>query len=64
MQGALETLKQALITAPVLPYPDFKEPFIVVTDASKRAIGAVLSQKDENRRDHSIHYASRRLNEA
>ncbi len=64
MQQAFETLKQALITAPVLAYPDFTKPFIVATDASKRAIGAVLSQKDENGREHPIHYASRGLNEA
>ncbi len=64
IQRAFETLTQALITAPVLAYPDFTNRFIVATDASKRAIGAVLSQKDENGREHPIHYASRGLNEA
>ncbi len=43
MQEAFEILKQALITAPLLTYPYFVEPFTVATDASKRAIGAVLS---------------------
>ena len=59
MQEAFETLKQALITAPVLAYLDFTKPFIVATDALNRPIRAVLSQKDENGRD-----ASRGLNDA
>ncbi len=53
IQEAFETLKQALIAAPVLVFPGFAKPFIAGTDALKRAIGAVLSQKDENRRENS-----------
>ncbi len=52
MQEALDTFKQALITAPALAYPDFAKPLIVTTDSSKREIGAVLSQKDESGRNH------------
>ncbi|KMQ82059.1 enzymatic polyprotein endonuclease reverse, partial [Lasius niger] len=43
-QNAFDTLKEKLITAPVLQYPDFAQEFIVTTDASDYAIGAVLSQ--------------------
>ena len=64
MQKSFETLKQALTTAPVLAYPDFSTPFLVATDASSRAVGAVLSQLDGNRREQTIYYASKSLNEA
>jgi len=43
-QNVFETLKEKLMTAPVLRYLDFIEEFIVTTDASAFAIGAVLSQ--------------------
>ena len=64
MQAAFERLKDALTTAPVLVYPDYSKQFIVSTDASSIAVGAVLSQKDDNGREHPIHYASRSLNSA
>jgi hypothetical protein len=34
-----------LISAPILGQPDFTKPFVLDTDASKDAIGAVLSQE-------------------
>ena len=64
MQQSFDKLKAALTSTPVLAYPDFAEPFIVAIDASSRAIGAVLSQKYDNEREHPIHYASRGLNNA
>ena len=42
---AFERLKKALTTAPVLALPDTSKGFTVTTDASKYAIGAVLSQE-------------------
>ncbi len=56
-------LKEKLITAPVLTYPNFNEEFIVTTDASAYAIGAVLSQGKIGN-DRPIAYASRILNKA
>ncbi|KAL6419702.1 hypothetical protein ACFW04_011267 [Cataglyphis niger] len=43
-QNAFEILKEKLMTAPVLRFPDFNQEFIVITDASDYAIGVVLSQ--------------------
>ena len=64
MQMAFEELKESLTKPPVLVYPNYGKPFIVSTDASSKAVGAVLSQLDDNGREHPIHYASRNLNEA
>jgi len=62
-QSAFETLKEKLMTAPVLRYPDFTQKFIVITDASAYAIGAVLSQGKVGD-DRPIAYASRVLSRA
>lgn len=56
-------LKEKLITAPILQYPDFTQPFVVTTDASNYAVGAILSQ-GEIGNDKPIAYASRTLNKA
>ena len=40
---AFDRLKHMLVTAPILTHPDFTKPFILDTDASNHAIGAVLS---------------------
>ena len=42
--NAFQNLKEWLISAPILGYPDFTKPFILDTDASKDAIDVVLSQ--------------------
>ena len=43
-QSAFEKLKLALCSAPILIYPDFKKDFLIFTDASGVAVGAVLAQ--------------------
>src|SRR5204863_5738632 len=60
-QTALDRLKECLIKAPILQYPDFEKPFILYTDASGIGLGAVLSQKDDENRERVIAYASRSL---
>ena len=61
---AFEQLKEKLVTTPILAYPDFNRPFILDTDASDIGIGAVLSQRDEERRERVVAYASRTLSKA
>lgn len=55
-EAAFNTLKQALMSPPVLALPDFKETFVVETDASGVGFGAVLSQKG-----HPLAFASKAL---
>jgi hypothetical protein len=41
-QLAFEELKNRLVSSPILAHPDFSKKFILDTDASNEAIGAVL----------------------
>ena len=43
-QTAFNMLKDHLISAPILAYPDYTKPFLLDTDASQMGTGAVLSQ--------------------
>jgi hypothetical protein len=58
---SFETLKKKLTTAPVLARPDFNKEFILVTDASRLGLGCILTQLDEEGKEHSIVFASRDL---
>ncbi|KAK8921536.1 hypothetical protein KSP39_PZI020758 [Platanthera zijinensis] len=52
---AFEALQAALVSAPILRLPDFREPFYIKCDASALGCGAVLQQ-----RGHPLAYFSRR----
>ncbi|CAI6355228.1 unnamed protein product [Macrosiphum euphorbiae] len=62
-QKSFDTLKAALCSEPVLKYPDFTKTFLLTTDASNKALGAILSQ-GEIGKDLPICYASRTLNKS
>ncbi|EXX59955.1 gag-pol fusion protein [Rhizophagus irregularis DAOM 197198w] len=61
-QEAFKKLKVCLTTPLILAYPVFEKPFILYTDASTFALGAILAQKDDEKREHVITYAGRTLN--
>ena len=60
-QKAFETLRDKLSTAPVLALPDFSREFFLQCDASNIALGAVLSQYDDQNIEHPVVYISRKL---
>ena len=62
-QTAFERLKQALISPDIMAFPSETGQFILDTDASDRAIGAVLSQV-HNDEERVIAYGSHVLNRA
>ena len=62
-QTAFEQLKDCLTLTPILAFPWMKEPFILYTDASQFAIGAILAQV-QNGLERVICYASKFLNKA
>lgn len=60
---ALENLKRALVTTPILATPDYSLPFVVQTDASDVGLGAVLTQEINNE-ERVIAYMSVKLSAA
>eukprot|EP00833_Pecoramyces_ruminatium_P016401 jgi/Orpsp1_1/1190433/evm.model.d7180000078941.1 len=64
-QQSFQTLKEKLINAPILKFPQFNKPFIIRTDASYEGIGGVLLQEDDDtNKEHPIHFISRSLTKA
>ncbi|GFT77737.1 retrovirus-related Pol polyprotein from transposon 297 [Trichonephila clavipes] len=63
-QQAFQTLKQCLITPPILRQVDPKKPLIIRTDASSYALGAVLLQGESPTDEQPVEYASRLLSSA
>ena len=62
--SAFNLLKKILCSYPILRNPDFSRPFILYTDASHIALGAVLSQIDDHGQEYVVAYASKLLKEA
>jgi len=55
---AFDSLKRALVDAPILVRPDFQRPFCLNVDWSTKGVSAVLSQKD-GRLEKVVAYASK-----
>lgn len=60
-QTALDQLKNALISYPVLQLPNLSKPFRITTDASGVAIGGILGQVDDYGKEYVCGYVSRQL---
>ena len=60
---AFETLKKALISAPIVQPPNWNLPFENMCDASDYVVGVVLGQRVDKKLN-VIHYASRTLDSA
>jgi hypothetical protein len=55
---SFETVKNALISAPIIQPPDWFLPFEIMCDASDYAVGSVLG-KTKDKKHHAIAYASK-----
>ena len=60
-QEAFNELKQRLVTASILIYPNYKAEFILSTDTSYNRFEAILSQIVDDEKEHPIAYASKSL---
>src|SRR6266487_1207724 len=60
-EKSYELMKRVLTETPVLIHPNFKKDFILSTDASGYALGAVLEQEGNDGKLHPVGYASKTL---
>ena len=63
-RSAFHKLKKAVMSAPVLAYPNPNKEYLLKMDASKLGLGAVLSKKQSNGRYHPVAFGSRALHGA
>lgn len=60
-QKSLDVLKEKMVTAPILVFPDWKKEFHVHVDMSCIVLGVVLTQPSEGDIFHPIAFVSRKL---
>ena len=63
-EDTFQTLKTLVTSEPVLVHPDQDQPFILEVDALGYTVGAVLSQRKNDKKLHPVAYFSATLNEA
>ena len=61
---SFDTLKQKMVIAPILVFPDWSKEFHVHVDAPSIALGEVLAQQGEGEIDHPLSFSSRKLSTA
>jgi len=57
----LDVLKEKMVIASILVFPDYKKELHVDVDASCIVLGVLLTQANEGEIDHPIAFASRKL---
>ena len=57
-------MKNICTETPVLAYANYEKPFKLTTDASKKGLGAVLSQIGEDGKERPVAFASRTLSKS
>jgi hypothetical protein len=57
----IDKLKQKMVTAPILAFPDWSKVFHVHVDASSIALGVVLAQLGAGDINHPLAFASKKL---
>ena len=60
---AFQSIKEKLISAPIVIVPNWLESFKIMCDASDYTVGAILGQRQE-KFFWSIYYSSRTLNDS
>ena len=56
---AFHQLKKAVMSTPVLAYPDPNRGYLLEMDASRLGLGAVLSQRQSDGKYHPVAFGSR-----
>lgn len=63
-QESFEKVKLLMCSEPILKIFDPESQIVIYTDASKKGVGAVLKQKNENGQDKPVAYFSKKLSES
>jgi hypothetical protein len=60
-QQGLDTLKEKMVTTPILVFPYWEKTFHVHVDALSMALGAIMAQPRAGELDHPIAFVRRKL---
>jgi hypothetical protein len=63
-QRGLDTLKEKMVTTPILVFQDWEKTFHVHVDASTIAIGSTMAHPGAGELDHPIAFARRKFSES